>query len=123
MSETEVTCPYCEKEFDVDTDDGRHYNQNESEEEECPNCGKTVIISSSCTWYREASEADCLNDAPHPYSEWSTYWVGEQGPNLGKFYERRYCETCGKDEWEYHDKRLDTRPSERFDVEPIGKYS
>lgn len=123
MSDTEVTCPYCEQEFDVDTDDGRHYKDGESEPEECPNCEKTVLVASSCSWYREAEKADCLNGSDHPWSEWTTHWVGEKGENEGKFYERRYCTTCGEDEWAYHDTRLDTRPSERFDTEPIGRYS
>lgn len=123
MSETEVTCPYCGEDFDVCTDDGAHYKDGESEPEECPHCEKTVLIASSCSWYREAEKADCLNDAEHPWSEWTTHWVAEKGENEGKFYERRYCTTCNEEEWVYHEKRLDTRPSERFDKEPIGRYS
>jgi ribosomal protein S27AE len=122
MNDKEVTCPYCKEDFEVDTDDGRHYQDGGTEEEECPNCEKTVLITSSCSWYREAEMADCLNGAPHPWREWTTYWVGENGENKGKFYERRYCTRCSKEQWAWHKKRLDTRPSERFDKEPIGRY-
>lgn len=119
MNDREVTCPYCKEEFEVDTDDGRHYGDGKSEEEVCPNCEKTMLVVSSCSWYREAEKADCLNGSEHPWSEWSTYWIGEKEPNVGKFYERRYCTICDKEEWEYHEKRLDTRPSERFDKESL----
>jgi DNA-directed RNA polymerase subunit RPC12/RpoP len=115
MSDTEVTCPYCEEEFDVSTDDGAHYKDGESEEDQCPNCDKRILIYSSCSWYREANKADCLNDGNHPWSEWHTYWIGDTEPNVGKFYELRQCDTCDEKEWAWHDERLDTRPSERFD--------
>lgn len=123
MSETEVTCPYCNETFDVDTSDARHYDEDKSQEDQCPNCEKKLLISSHCSWWREAYAADCLNDGVHPWSVWHTYWMGEKEPNLGKFYERRYCTTCDEEEWAYHDERLDTQPSERFDVEPIGRYA
>ena len=115
MNDTEVTCPYCEKEFDVDTDDGAHYKDGQAQEEQCPNCEKVMLVTSTCTWYREAEKADCLNGSPHAWSIWSTYWIGEKGDNVGKYYERRYCEICYEDEWEYHEERLDKTPSERFD--------
>ena len=112
---SDVTCPYCKEDFEVNHDDGAHYKDGESEQDYCPNCGKIVLIYSSCIWSHEAQQADCLNDSPHPFSEWSTLWKGEKNDNLGKFYERRYCKTCGKEEIEWHDVRLDKRPSERFD--------
>lgn len=121
--EEEVTCPYCKEDFEVNTDDGAHYKDGESEEETCPHCEKIMLIYSSCSWNRRANAADCLNDGKHPYSEWSTLWIVEQGENKGKFLERRSCETCDHEERGMHEKRFGTNESKRFDEAPIGSYS
>lgn len=111
----EVTCPYCKEDFEVNTDDGAHYKDGESQEDTCPNCDKRLMIYSSCSWDREAQAADCLNTGKHPWSEWTTLWIGEKEEHLGQFYERRYCSDCNDEEMVWHDTRLDARPSERFD--------
>jgi hypothetical protein len=107
MSDKEVTCPYCNEDFDVCTDDGAHYKDGESESEQCPNCDKYVMIYSSCSWYREASKADCLNGSDHEWSEWFKLWDGEQlksEDRTGQVFERRYCNTCDEEQKEWHQK-------------------
>ncbi len=92
MSDKEVTCPYCNEDFDVNTDDGAHYNDGESESEYCPNCDKQVMIYSSCSWYREASKADCLNGiSDHDWSDWTTHHPNK---DFTKWYATRHCQTC-----------------------------
>lgn len=115
MSDSEVTCPYCNIDFELDLDDGAYHDQNNEETAECPECEKTMLVNSSITWFREALPADCLNTGKHTWSEWNTYWIGEQEPNIGKYYELKQCQDCNLKEWEYHIKRLDKRPSVRFD--------
>jgi hypothetical protein len=92
----EVTCPYCDKEFEVDTADGTHYNDGESASDYCPNCDKQVMIYSSCSWYRSASKADCLNGiSEHNWSGWHSHHPTD---NYTKFFATRNCIDCGERE-------------------------
>jgi DNA-directed RNA polymerase subunit RPC12/RpoP len=94
--EDQVECPYCGLDFEVNTDDGRHYQDGESLEEECPHCDMMVMVSSSVSWYREASKADCLNGiSDHDWTEWSKHWPVEENT---KWYARRRCNDCEKEE-------------------------
>ena len=38
-----IECPYCEKEIEIDHEDGYDYEENEKYQQECPECGKTFI--------------------------------------------------------------------------------
>lgn len=40
----QVECPYCGHEFDLNHDDGAHYDQNKMEEEQCPECDKLFLV-------------------------------------------------------------------------------
>lgn len=109
-----IECPYCFKDFEVDTDDGAHYKDGESEEDQCPNCDKRIMITASCLWSWEAEKADCLNGSPHQWTQWDTYWIGES-VHKGEFYERHSCNSCNKEEFEWHVKRFGTNNPSRFD--------
>lgn len=98
----DVTCPYCNEEFEVNHDDGAHYKDGEEQEDSCPHCEKRILIYSSCTWNHEARAADCLNGELHPWSEWRDLWVDEE-KHPGKKYQRRYCMTCNEDQMEWRD--------------------
>lgn len=92
----EIECPYCHKDFEVNTDDGTHYNDGESEQDYCPNCDKKIMIYSSCSWYSEASVADCLNDlAPHQWSSWTKH---HPVSDFTQWFATRYCQTCDEKE-------------------------
>lgn len=93
MSETEVTCPYCKEEFDVDTDEGYHYKDGESQEDTCPYCEKKLMIYSSCSWYREAQAADCLNTGEHQWPEWTKHHPLD---DFTKWFATRHCDICGE---------------------------
>lgn len=99
MSESEVTCPYCLVDFEVNTDDGTHYSDGEEQGDECPNCEKLLMIYSSCTWYREARAAQCLNDGNHKWSDWVSLTERE-----GQEFVRRRCEDCDERETKWRDK-------------------
>lgn len=91
-----IECPYCHKEFEVNTDDGTHYNDGESESDYCPHCDMRIMIYSSCSWYSEASKADCLNDlAPHDWSEWTKH---HPVADFTQWYATRYCNSCEEKE-------------------------
>lgn len=92
----DITCPYCEHEWDLNHDDGAFYNQEKAEEETCPNCEKKFLVNSSITWYHEAEKAECLNDDKH---DWQKDWnssIIEKYPELAK---RERCSMC-------HEKRI-----------------
>jgi hypothetical protein len=92
----EVECPYCDKSFEVQHDDGQHYSDGESESDYCPHCDKQVMIYSSCSWYHEASKADCLNDiSDHNWSEWSKHHPTD---DFTKWFATRYCQDCNENE-------------------------
>lgn len=99
MREDEVTCPYCDKDFEINHDDGAHYQDGGEEEEQCPHCDKMVIIYTSISFYHEAQKADCLNGEPHPWSEWFKLWESDKRP--GQVYMRRHCPTCNEEEKEW----------------------
>lgn len=83
----EITCPYCEHEYDLCHDDGAFYNQDGVEVEECPNCEKSFLVHSSVSWYFEAEKAECLNDGNHK-------WKKEYGVMYPELANREVCEVC-----------------------------
>lgn len=92
----DIECPYCHKDFEVDTDDGRHYGDGESEQDSCPHCDKRIMIYSSCSWWSEASAADCLNDlAPHQWSDWVRH---HPTTDFTQWYSTRICNVCDEKE-------------------------
>jgi len=58
---SDVKCPYCGVEQDIDHDDGYGYEEDEIFEQECSNCLKSFAYTTTISFYHEATEADCLN--------------------------------------------------------------
>lgn len=87
----DITCPYCEKDFDLCHDDGAYYDENNPEQWECPDCNKISMVSSSVSWYHEAEKADCLNDGEH---QWEQIHGAPEEYFIGMF----RCSTCGEEE-------------------------
>ena len=69
----DLECPYCEKELDVNHDDGFGYDENMKHEMECDHCGKRFVFQTSISYYYESEKADCLNDGKHDYVLSKTY--------------------------------------------------
>ncbi len=65
-------CPYCDTGIDIDHDDGQGYEEDIFHEQECLECKKTFTFCTSISFSYKASEADCLNGAPHRFSPSST---------------------------------------------------
>ena len=109
-----IECPYCGEDFEVCTDDGQHYNDGESQEDVCPNCDKYIMIYSSCSWYREASKADCLNGiSDHEWSKWQKHHPID---NFTKWFATRYCEICGEKEQSHIDVTDDKDEQRRLQM-------
>lgn len=62
---SDLECPYCEKEQEVCHDDGFGFAEDERHEQECSDCGKTFVFTTSISFYYEPYKADCLNGSDH----------------------------------------------------------
>lgn len=82
---SDINCPYCDAELEIDHDDWAGYSEDELHEQQCSECEKYFTFTTSINYYYEAFQADCLNDAEHQWKPSITY---------PKQYSRMRCETC-----------------------------
>ena len=69
----DLECPYCEKELEINHDDGFGYGEGVKHQMECSHCQKSFIFETSISFYYEPEKADCLNDGIHDYKITRTY--------------------------------------------------
>ena len=69
----DVDCPYCGEPQEINHDDGNGYDENETHQQQCSDCDKTFIFTTSISYYYEAEKADCLNDKEHTFEKISRY--------------------------------------------------
>lgn len=69
----DLECPYCEKELEINHDDGFGYGEGVKHQMECSHCQKSFIFETSISFYYEAKKADCLNDNEHHYEITSSF--------------------------------------------------
>ena len=63
----DIECPYCGEEQEINHDDGYGYEEDRCHEQECSNCEKSFVYTTSIHFYYTATKADCLNDGNHKY--------------------------------------------------------
>lgn len=82
----DVECPYCGSEQDICHDDGYGYEEDQTHEQECADCGKSFAFTTALHFYYEAHQADCLNGAEHRYR-----------PTMAvpRRYTKMECQDCG----------------------------
>ena len=85
---TDIECPYCGQGQEINHDDGYGYEEDEYHEQECSNCEKSFVFTTSIHFYYDASKADCLNGKDHKYK--ATMTVPRQ-------YTRMRREDCGEE--------------------------
>ncbi len=83
---SDVKCPYCEGDIEIDHDDGYGYEEGEIHNQECGKCGKIFVYTTSILFYYDLEKADCLNDEEHKYEKTKTY-----PPQFA----RLRCKICG----------------------------
>jgi len=83
---SDVNCPYCKKEQEINHDDGYGYEENEKHEQECRDCQKYFAFTTSIVFHYKADRADCLNGGNHKYKPTTT---------VPRQYTRMYCVDCG----------------------------
>ena len=116
----EIECPYCGYTYDLCHDDGAFYNTNEEpEEEECPECEKTYLVTPSISWHFEAQKADCLNGESCTMERAGTslHHRLPEGTKAGRY----TCETCYKEE--YRDEEGQVVSREDFIKKVYSKYN
>jgi ribosomal protein S27E len=84
---SDVTCPYCGKEQEINHDDGQGYKEDEIHQQEC-DCGKTFAYTTSITFSYNASKADCLNGELHKFKPTTT---------VPRFFTKMRCDDCGEE--------------------------
>lgn len=62
---SDMQCPYCGADQEVNHDDGCGYSEDERHEHECSECEKTFVFRTTIVLYFNPSKADCLNGAEH----------------------------------------------------------
>ena len=115
---SDIKCPYCGHEQDINHDDGYGYAEDETFEQECHQCEKIFAYTTEITFYHTAHKAPCMNGQPcnwkfrvaHPV-DCSEYFC-------------TYCDNTRKptdEEW----KHIETKHGKReyFKPEPIKEQS
>lgn len=69
---SDVNCPYCGTGQEINHDDGMGYAEDETHQQECFNCGKTFIFTTSIMYHYYVEKAGCLNGAEHQFEETRT---------------------------------------------------
>lgn len=82
---SDLQCPYCEADQEVNHDDGMGYDEGLRHEQECSACGKTFVFTTTIHYHYQPSRADCLNDAEHRL-EFQKSWPHK--------YSRMCCQDC-----------------------------
>jgi hypothetical protein len=85
---SDVECPYCGQNQEINHDDGYGYEEGVKHEQECSNCEKTFVFETSITFLYDAAKAPCLNDGEHEYKPTCT---------IPKEYTRMRCIYCGSE--------------------------
>ncbi|MCG3203990.1 MAG: hypothetical protein KCHDKBKB_00667 [Elusimicrobia bacterium] len=85
MSYPDVDCPYCGKGQEIDHDDGVGYEEDRTYRQDCADCGKTFVYTTSISFSYDAEKADCLNGSEHNYQPSHTF---------PKKYTKMVCKMC-----------------------------
>ena len=63
----DVECPYCGYPQDINHDDGYGYEEDETFQQECPNCGMTFKYTTTISYDYEAEKCECFNGGEHKW--------------------------------------------------------
>ena len=82
----DLECPYCEKELEINHDDGFGYEEGVKHKMECSHCKKSFVFETSISFYYEPEKADCLNSGEHNWKMMSSF---------PKAFSMMECKICG----------------------------
>lgn len=95
----DIECPYCNKDLEINHDDGYGYREGEVYQQECEYCQKNFTYRTSVVLYYSAEKADCLNGGEHDYKPTLTY---------PKEYTKMRCSMCDEE------RKLTSEEYDRF---------
>jgi hypothetical protein len=87
---SQVDCPYCGKEVEIDHDDGKGYEEGPTYTQECNFCEKTFVYTTSIHFSHHAEKAPCQNGEPHD-------WQPIIGYPVEYFIGRKRCSYCDEE--------------------------
>lgn len=70
---SDINCPYCDTEQEINHDDGYGYEEGVKHTQECWKCEKTFVFETCISISYDASKADCLNDGNHDFKSTHTF--------------------------------------------------
>lgn len=95
----DIKCPYCNKDLEINHDDGYGYDENLTHQQQCGFCNKTFTYTTQISFDYDAQKADCLNgDAEHQWKPTVTH---------PKFLTNMRCSVC--------DEEREPTPKERIE--------
>ena len=62
---SDIQCPYCDADQEINHDDGYGYEEDKLHEQQCGKCDKYFTYSTMASFYYTPYKADCLNGAEH----------------------------------------------------------
>lgn len=71
----DVQCPYCGEHQGINHDDGYGYEEDRMHQQECRECGKIFVFTTSISFCYEARSAECLNGSKHKWKASHTFPV------------------------------------------------
>lgn len=90
----DLECPYCDAPNEVCHDDGEGYDEDVAHEMTCGSCQKNFVFHTSIIYRYSPERADCLNGAPHRFSQWRKLWLDSKHNEI----QDRRCRDCGHEE-------------------------
>jgi hypothetical protein len=100
----DVNCPYCGAPQEINHDDGRGYSEDDKHEQQCNECEKIFVFTTSISYYYEAEKADCLNDGEHNYKRTHTIPREEKLETIVKLFSKGMF--YGDWKWETPNERV-----------------
>jgi uncharacterized Zn-finger protein len=86
---SDVQCPYCDKNLEINHDDGYGYEEGTTHNQECRYCGKTFVYTTSISFDYTVKQAACLNEGKHDLQDIHGY---PKEVFIGK----KICSMCGE---------------------------
>ncbi len=69
----DIKCPYCDRDLDIDHDDGYGYEDGPTYQQECHWCDKNFTFTTSISYNYDVQKADCLNGGNHDWHPTISY--------------------------------------------------
>ena len=86
----DTKCPYCKAPQEICHDDGEGYTEDEIHEQECSECEKVFIFTTSIIYYYNAEKAPCKNGGSHDWKQ-AIGWPKEAFIGIFR------CQCCGEE--------------------------